>query len=412
MRLFSIRIKSYRSVQNTKLDLPENLISLIGINGAGKSNILNAITMFGKLGARYGDYYREQGQQGNLCQIEAVLSKDDIKIGMKADITFDTDEHNSDEIKHVVLKWQIKTPDETSRWVEIPIECFHYYDHLHSDQLIITSSTRQIRMNRYYYENYYKKMPKALEPHIQEVLKILTGTNYYSASQFSDPTRCPVSFELEDNRLVKRFRSRASHDQFIFDLYRASKDNVKGYNKFLSTVNDEGVGLIDGVMFNEIDIPFSSYEVQSGGKIKKIEKNKTLIVPSFKIDDSILSPNQLSEGTFKTLALLFYLITDQSRLLIIEEPEVCIHHGLLNSVIAIIKSQSNKKQILISTHSDYVIDHLKPENIVMVTKNSTRGTEAKSLSKTLSKNDFKALHKYLNDSGNLGEYWKDGGFNA
>jgi len=32
------------------------------------------------------------------------------------------------------------------------------------------------------------------------------------------------------------------------------------------------------------------------------------------------------------------------------------------------------------------------------------------LGKTLSKKDLKALHLYLNETGNLGEYWKESGF--
>jgi len=32
------------------------------------------------------------------------------------------------------------------------------------------------------------------------------------------------------------------------------------------------------------------------------------------------------------------------------------------------------------------------------------------LTKTLSQNDYKALKEYLENSGNLGEYWKEGGF--
>jgi len=52
-------------------------------------------------------------------------------------------------------------------------------------------------------------------------------------------------------------------------------------------------------------MPSSSYEVQSGGKIKTIERNKATYYSSFSVDGSQLSPNQLSEGTFKTLACFF-----------------------------------------------------------------------------------------------------------
>ena len=157
-------------------------------------------------------------------------------------------------------------------------------------------------------------------------------------------------------------------------------------------------------------MPTSRIEVKSGGKIKKIEKNRQLIIPQILIDKVELSPNQLSEGTFKTMALAFYLITDENELILIEEPEVCVHHGLLDSIVSLIVSQSNRKQILISTHSDFVLDRLKPENLIIVKKEGVSGTIAKPLSAYLSKNEFKALRNYLSETGNLGEYWKEGGF--
>ena len=98
-------------------------------------------------------------------------------------------------------------------------------------------------------------------------------------------------------------------------------------------------------------------------------------MPSFSIDGNTLSPNQLSEGTFKTLALLYYVLTDESNLLLIEEPEVCIHHGLLNSIIALIKAYSKQKQIVISTHSDFVLDQIAPEDLVLVTRQKNQGLQ-------------------------------------
>ncbi len=55
--------------------------------------------------------------------------------------------------------------------------------------------------------------------------------------------------------------------------------------------------------------------------------------------------------------------------MILEEPEVCIHHGLLDSILDLILESSEKKQIIISTHSDFVLDKLDPENVFMVTNN-------------------------------------------
>ena len=99
-------------------------------------------------------------------------------------------------------------------------------------------------------------------------------------------------------------------------------------------------------------------------EIRQILRNKQLIVPYVGVDKTELSFNQLSEGTFKTIALIFYIITDKSNLLLIEEPEVCVHHGLLNSVMSLILLYSRRKQIIISTHSDFVLDKIELWNQV------------------------------------------------
>jgi predicted ATPase len=121
------------------------------------------------------------------------------------------------------------------------------------------------------------------------------------------------------------------------------------------------------------------------------------------------SPSQLSEGTFKTMGLLYYLLTSKSRLLLIEEPEVCVHHGLLATIVELTKSVSNSKQIVMSTHSDYVLDKLNPEAVFLVRNMGAKGTFATKISKALSKDSYNALKEYLETSGSLGEYWRQGG---
>ena len=113
-----------------------------------------------------------------------------------------------------------------------------------------------------------------------------------------------------------------------------------------------------------------------GGKIEKVRRQKVLVVPQFHKGREILSPNQLSEGTFKTLALLFNIITEDSTALLIEEPEVCVHQGLLSSILELIKQYSSSKQMFVSTHSDYVLDYLQPENVFTVKYDKKAGADS------------------------------------
>jgi ABC-type cobalamin/Fe3+-siderophores transport system ATPase subunit len=409
LKLFEIQ--SYRSCIKSKFPLHNELTALIGINGSGKSNILNGLLLLKKICQVRNRPVRRDSSY-NRCGIYAEIEHDKKTLFMKADVHFSTDERNFDDVQYSRIRWNFREFIKKKDWVDVP---FDFYAFRNSYQMLGSSQNPDMFRYRHYgYDPFYQHRLttislKKIQPIVFNAYSFFSGINYYSASQFSDPSRCPVSIELEEDRLTRKMRVNIGHEQFLLDLYKSWKAKNTIYKRFLNTVNKDGIGLIDNLNFTEVDMPSSSYQVQSGGKIKKIERSRLLIVPNFTVDGIVLSPNQLSEGTLKTLALLFYVLTDESKLLLIEEPEVCIHHGLLNSIISLIKTQSKRKQIVLSTHSDFVLDQLSPENLLLVQRKTENGSTAKVLSKLLSKNDYQALRSYLKDAGNLGEYWKEGG---
>ena len=177
----------------------------------------------------------------------------------------------------------------------------------------------------------------------------------------------------------------------------------------LDIVGSNGLRLVDKISFKEIRTSSTEYSVRVGGKIERRRVDKVLVIPQFRRGKNTLSPNQLSEGTFKTLALLFYIVTGESTALLLEEPEVCVHHGLLSSILELIKTFSRQKQMIVSTHSDYVLDHVEPENLLSVKADPVDGTVVQHLKKTMNKKEYEALRFYLDREGNLGEYWREGG---
>jgi len=180
------------------------------------------------------------------------------------------------------------------------------------------------------------------------------------------------------------------------------------YATYMSLVDRKGLNLIQKIKWKETKYSTRAYEVRAGSVITKSRK-RLLIIPTVYIGDSQLSFAQLSEGTFRTLAILFYVVTDKSRLLLIEEPEVCVHHGLLTSVIDIIREFAREKQIIFSTHSENVLDQLEPEQVRLVSKGKG-GTIVSTISRNMSKRQFQALKEYLQTKGSLGEYWRHSGF--
>lgn len=393
MKIKEVELLNYRSCVKTKFELQEDLTALIGINGVGKSNILNGLQLLKK--ARRSRRYYSDDQIENVLTTQLNLSVEfeNRLIFLRAKIYYDTDERNNDEVFNIELKYRF-SDSPPRKWEQIDAEYFEVVDYMNKH------STDQIPRIRQFQKEKAKWEIRFLQQ--------LNQVSYYSATQFSDPSKCPISFELEDSRLSRTTRGNQSHEYFMYELYRTYKYKPEVFSLFLNTICQDGIQIIDSLNFIEHQVPISSYKVRPGGQIQKIDKTRKIIIPSVVVDGLNLSPNQLSEGTFKTLAIVFYIINDESELLLIEEPEVCVHHGLLNSLIELIQIYSKRKQIIISTHSDFVLDKLEPENILLIKKE--KGTQAKGLPKSLSQNDYKALKDYLENTGTLGEYWKEGGF--
>ncbi|MBI3167608.1 MAG: ATP-binding protein [Chloroflexi bacterium] len=415
-----IQLKNYRSCISTTINLQPRLSALIGANGSGKSNVLNGITLLGK-NFPSRQFIDERGNP-SICKLNASFEVDGKTVKYQSVIRYINNEKNIDSVIDRDERWNFGDIIDYSKWINAPLPLI-----LNLSRARIPSKQLAILEEQLYYRHRYvlfdetdvepiKRYLKKITRPLQEVFKLISGIVYYSASQFTDPTKCPTFFEIDSARVERNdevYRrtvrsSRNEHSQFMYDLYLAYKKNTLKFQEFISIVGKDGIGLIDKITYKEVQAPSRKIEVYTGGRIVRRELTNLLIIPTVTVKGTKLSPNQLSEGTFKTLAIIFYLVTDESQLLLLEEPEVCVHHGLLGSIMQLVKEFSREKQIVISTHSDFVLDGLDPTNVFTVKYQPTKGTVVQHVPKAMSKLDYKALREYLNNDGNLGEYWRHG----
>ncbi len=401
------RIRGYRSCISTSIKASSDLSVLIGPNGSGKTNVLQGILLLRPFLLRRLRRSASEGRP-NRTFLQASFRVGNVSIPYRVWVNYTTSDRNVDEVLSVREKWNFKAVTKVDRWSDFPSDTVHQsYYYVQRRYLGNSNSVPAIRLSN---EQPLSFLPKRLRPFVTAISEYRSRISYYSASQFTNPSRCPSSFEIdEDGDLRDPGAFRNEHLQFVFDLYTHSKTDPRRYEEYLSIVGNRGIGLIDRITWKQVKVSSSTVEVKSGGKVVKERRDRLLIIPNVYIKQSHLSFNQLSEGTFKTLALLFYLVTDKSGLLLIEEPEVCVHHGLLASVIELIKTFSREKQILCSTHSDFVLDSLTPEQVLSVKNEGRSGTIVRRISQDVSRKKYQALKDYLLTSGNLGEYWRHGG---
>ena len=111
---------------------------------------------------------------------------------------------------------------------------------------------------------------------------------------------------------------------------------------------------------------------------------------------------RLSDGTLRYLCLLAILLhPDPPRLVAIEEPELGLHPDLLPTLADLLVEASERSQLIVTTHSDVLVDALTdmPGSVVVCEKHDGQ-TEMRRLDKV-------HLSKWLEEF-RLGELWTSG----
>jgi len=111
----------------------------------------------------------------------------------------------------------------------------------------------------------------------------------------------------------------------------------------------------------------------------------------------------VSDGTLRLLALILALHLDSS-LVALEEPENCIHPHLLQALVDL--TRKAPCQVIITTHSPYLLDHVKIDEVFVVERRDLETI----IIKLSNHRDIERVKKLLEEGGTLGEAWYSGIF--
>ena len=119
-------------------------------------------------------------------------------------------------------------------------------------------------------------------------------------------------------------------------------------------------------------------------------------------DNRVIPATRLSDGTLRYLCLLSILLhPEPPPVVVIEEPELGLHPDLLPTVADLLVSASERSQLIVTTHSDVLVDALTdtPESVIVTEKH-----DGQTVMRRLDKAD---LAKWLKDY-TLGNLWSSG----
>ncbi|UCC31117.1 MAG: AAA family ATPase [Phycisphaerales bacterium] len=205
-------------------------------------------------------------------------------------------------------------------------------------------------------------------------------------------------------RVYSRFRL---YREWSFGRHTAPRQPQKADqpNEFLEP-DGANLGLVLNRLRRELDVKRSllenlrelydgidDYDVSvEGGTVQVFFQESGFIIPA----------TRLSDGTLRYLCLLAILCDPKPPPLVcIEEPELGLHPDILPTIARLLREASTRTQLVVTTHSDILVDQLTetPESVVVCEKSEGQTTMKRLESDKLSR----WLEKYR-----LGELWTKG----
>jgi predicted ATPase len=356
MRITHISLKNWRNFKEADFDIGDQLY-IVGPNASGKSNLLDIFRFLHDISKGGGGLYSAVVEnRGGISKIRCLSARKTSDIEISVHLNDDSTDTN---------------------WIY---------------SISIGQEVRGYRRPIIKYESVIKNEEKIIERP--------------TTRDKSDPERLWETY-LEQNIQNSKFREIARTFQSI--RYQHIVPQVVRYPQYFSQnkMPEDPYGQ------NFLELLAKTKERLTQSRLTKILRILKIAVPNF--DDLYLNPDeighphlealysnwrpgagkqredQFSDGTLRLIGLLWALLETKDNLLLLEEPELSLHPGLVKQLPSLmkrikkdIKKDSKVKvqsQILISTHSyDLLSDKSISGDQVLMLLPSKEGTEVKTAS--------------------------------
>lgn len=389
-----IRLINFLSFENETIFLNEKQNILVGINGSGKSNLLKAFRLLkeGVSGIGLRKFVID-----NLGGLDNILFK-----------SVDNSENTNFEIhfkldSKVIQHYGFKFTDDVLYSIElrkVPSTANYYV------------KEKIVNERGFVYLDFENGSGRLNELKDNKLPKITTGLVSYS--DFIEPTELALSKIFDTDRYFALSTIRkAIGEIMVYDYFDTTpKSNIRkpmlptsekrllpdGTNlpQILNTINinhKPSYHKIAG-MLNEVNPKFNGINFNFvGGNIELMFEEEGLY--------SSVHVNNISDGTLRYLCLLSILFNpDRGSLICIDEPEVGLHPDMISNIGQSINEASKNSQMIISTHSDSLLNSFELETIRVFEKDEQNSSKVTSY-------EIKDFEGWYEDFS-LGKMWREG----
>ena len=359
--------------------LPLNL--LIGPNGSGKSNLIEAVSFMRAAPKEFAEVTRSGGGVAEWIHksgtdqratVEWVVYSPDHEVPLRHGVKFGS------------LGQKFRLEDERIEEAVPALNekpyCFYNYDNGEPVVSYLMEDVGERRRSEVTIHHHDRSIvgqlidPQRL-PELNWLAQSYERVRIYREWEFGRNAilRSPQPADARNDFLMEDFSNKGLFLSRLKKSPRAKQDVLENLRQ-----------LYDGLTDFEI--------VTEGGTVQVFLHEGDISIPA----------TRLSDGTLRYLCLLAILCDPAPPPLIcVEEPELGLHPDILPTVADLLKQAAERTQLIVTTHSDILVDAMTetPECVVVCEK-----YEGQTTMNRLSADDLKVwLEKYR-----LGQLWIDG----
>ena len=354
-----LTIKGYKSIRSLENFDLRNLNILIGPNGSGKSCFIEFFSFLHDISiGRSQHFVTYHGGANRILYLGSKVTKALIGSIRSSERSYwEFKLFPSKENKLLFYEEEI-----TGGHSSLSTKWARKFEHgLHESTLFSKGNAE--------HDEYVEK----IRNHIQPVIKSWVVYHFHDTSDFS---------------AIKRPCSKRDYDYLRPDasnlaafLLFLKKKHEKEYQNIREVIQLAAPFFDDFLLRDSLDNP-----------------DETLLEWRQKGSDYPFHPSQISDGTLRFICLATALLQpDPPSTILLDEPELGLHPYALTLLAGLIQKASKQTQVIVSTQSAVLIDHFKPEDIIIVERKN-----GESIFKRLNEADLKV---WLEDYS-LGELWQ------
>lgn len=355
-----ITIKGFKSIESlVDFELaPINL--LIGPNGAGKSNFVQVFEFLHALRAgRMQEYVVRAGGANRLLHFGAAKTR-----SMSFRLSFQGAINQYEIVLAYTASDQLAPLRETaSFWAK------GLYDRPYDQGLWPKGGEAAIS------DPQASRIPAHVRRH-------LGSWRVYHFHDTSAEAPLKTTADLNDNRFLRRDGS-----------------NLPAFLYYLQSKHESAYRMIERTV-QQVAPFFDGFQLEP----QRLNPETIRLEWRHKRSDAYFDVSSLSDGTLRFIALTTLLLQPEDlrpAVIIVDEPELGLHPSAIEMLAALVRSASEKTQVIISTQSTLLLDHFDPGDVVVADR--VEG------STQLTRPEPERLKKWLKNYS-LGQLWEKNEF--